>query len=170
MASDTKSLAFNTPKDSTTAQPSNQGTYAKAAAKKIYHSKEQAIALDSIKGITIDDYIDGLEKVIDPNQITFISKISGRRVCIYLSNAEHVEKLSNQVIMIKETALRIRIKPVSQISHIRASLSKPGRSHILSFRRQVYIHQEEEKLIPESTQIVFEDTPHWIYFSTDLTR
>ncbi|OXU16561.1 hypothetical protein TSAR_015767, partial [Trichomalopsis sarcophagae] len=145
-------------------------------------SKEQAIVLNSIEGITIDDYIDDLEKVIDPNQITFISKISGQRVCIYLSNAEHVEKLSNQVIMIKETALRIRrlmeknkrvvisnvsthipneflldylkkigIKPVSQISHIRASLLKPGRSNILSFRRQVYIHQEEEKFIPEST-------------------
>ena len=30
-------------------------------------TKEQAIVLDSIEGISIDDYIDGLEKLIDTN-------------------------------------------------------------------------------------------------------
>ena len=66
--------------------------------------------------------------------------------------------------------VKIGIQAVSQISNIRASLTKLERSHILSFRRQVYVKQEEVHLIPESLQIVYEETPSWIYFSTDSRR
>ncbi|XP_058804786.1 uncharacterized protein LOC131671957 [Phymastichus coffea] len=59
------------------------------------------------------------------------------------------------------------ITPVSGISHIRAGLSKPGRSHILSFRRQIYIKEEEVNLLPESVQLTYDNTTYWIYFSTD---
>ena len=182
MASDTGGLASQeTPRDS---QPNSQQTYANATAKQILPTKEQAIILDSIEGISIDDYVDGLEKIIDLNQIRYISKISGRRVCIYLSNIDLVEKLTNKFVTVKEFKLKIRplmeknkrvvisnvsphipneilqdhfkkmdIQLVSQISQMRASLSKPGRSHILSFRRQVYVKEEDEHRIPESIQI-----------------
>ncbi|OXU19765.1 hypothetical protein TSAR_014209, partial [Trichomalopsis sarcophagae] len=160
--------------------------------------REQAIVLDSIEGLTIDDYIDGLEKVIDLNHVRFISKISGLRVCIYLANTRLVENFANLRITVKNIQLKIRplleqnkrvvishvsphipndiiqdyfkslgIQPMSAISMIKASLSKPGRSHILSFRRQTNIRKEDLHLIPESVKIVYDDTPSWIYFSAD---
>lgn len=61
------------------------------------------------------------------------------------------------------------IIPVSSVQHIKASLSKPGRSHILSHRRQVYIKEKDVTKSPESFQITYEDTPYWIFLSTDST-
>lgn len=61
------------------------------------------------------------------------------------------------------------INPVSSFSDIRASLTKPGRAHILSFRRQVYIKEDDESKLPDSLQILFENTTYWIYLSTDST-
>ena len=64
----------------------------------------------------------------------------------------------------------IGINPVSQIHYIRAGLNKPGRSHILSFRRQVYIKEEEEKTLPDSLKIFHDNTNHYIFLSTDSTQ
>ena len=129
--------------------------------KKFFPQKKQAIIFDSIEGIYIDDCVDGLEKVIDFNKIRYISKISGQRVCIYLSNLDLVEKLTNKFVTVKEIKLKIHplmekkrfvisnvsphipneilqdhfkkmdVQLVSQKSKILASLLKPGRSRIL---------------------------------------
>lgn len=64
--------------------------------------------------------------------------------------------------------LKIRIN--SSMTFLRARISNPGYSHILSFRRQVYIHPDDEKLIPESLQINYEETTYWIYPSTDTLK
>lgn len=61
------------------------------------------------------------------------------------------------------------INPVSGVTDIRASVSKPGRSHIFSFRRQVYIQDEDENKLPDSCQISFKNQLFWIYFTTDST-
>ena len=42
-------------------------------------------------------------------------------------------------------------------------MSSPGYAHILSFRRQIYIHPEDEPKVPESLPIKFEETAYWIY-------
>ncbi|OXU23280.1 hypothetical protein TSAR_003834 [Trichomalopsis sarcophagae] len=52
------------------------------------------------------------------------------------------------------------ITPISNINYIKASTSKPGRSHILSFRCQLYIKEEDENSLPKKTT-------YWIYLSTD---
>ena len=52
----------------------------------------------------------------------------------------------------------------------RAGLTGPGYSHILSFRRQIFIHPDDESKIPESIQINFEDTSYWIFPSTDTIK
>lgn len=62
------------------------------------------------------------------------------------------------------------ITPVYKMYHIKASSSKPGRSHIMSFRRQVYIKEEEQHLLPKSLQIVYEEITHWIYLSTETAH
>ena len=172
----------------------------KSYANVIRPKKDQAIIIDAVDGLTNDDYIDGLELLNAVSNIVSISKISGGRICVFLSNKTWVDKLSGQTIRINGNELPIRplieknkrlvlsnvqthisnellaeglsihgILPVSPIHNIRASLSKPGRSHIQSHRRQVYIKEDTVVPIPESFKIMFEDTTYWIYLSTDST-
>ena len=188
--------------------PSNQETLSqKTTTSQTYANatfvpkKDQAIIVDSVEGCTIDDYLDGIELLMDISNIKFMSKISGGRVCIYLANKSMVNELSNKQVQVQNNTLTIRplleknkrvvisnaspsipneiliqalknkgIGIVSQMHYIRASTSKPGRSHIYSFRRQVYIKEKNEHLLPENLQITFEDTPHWIYLSTESTH
>ena len=76
--------------------------------------------------------------------------------------------IDNQVLI---DVLKSRgITLVSAINEIRAGTAKPGRAHIRSFRRQVYILEGDVALIPESLQISHEGTPYWIYLSTDSTN
>ena len=55
----------------------------------------------------------------------------------------------------------------SQMNYIKARLNKPGRSHILSFRRQFYIKEEDVHLLLESLQVNYDNTTYWVYLSTD---
>ena len=54
----------------------------------------------------------------------------------------------------------VEVNPVSPISNLRASIVKPGRSHILSFRKQFYINEEDQKLLPQLLEINFEETTY----------
>ena len=197
MASDYRGPALNT-LTQVNSQNSTMKTYAGAIATR--PRKEQAVIIESLEGYTNDDYIDGLEKLVQPTDIRFMSKISGARVCVFLANEKLVEHLTNKTVQVKDSLLKIRpfieknkrvvisnvnpiipdevvlnalknkgIIPVSSIHGIKASLTKPGRAHILSFRRQVYIKEQDEKMLPESLEIFFEDTKYWIYLSTNST-
>lgn len=174
---------------------STQSTYSSIVSAP---SKDQAIILDSIEGCTIDDYLDGIEKITDLTNVRFISKISGNRVCIYLNSANLVNKLVSEKVIVNLNVLSIRpyieknkrivisnvsphiphevisqslaskgISIVSQIHHMKASSSKPGRAHIMSFRRQAYIKEEDVHLLPDSLQIIHDETTHWIFLSTE---
>lgn len=163
--------------------------------------RKQAIILDSIEGLTIDDYVDGLEELINVNEIRFLSKIANSRVCVYLTGLSTVENIENKSITVKNHTLIIRpyisrnkrvvisnvsptiphediiralnvrgITPVSTMTYIRAGTVKPGRSHIMSFRRQIFIKEEDESLLPGTIQMIDDDIPSWIYLSTDSTN
>lgn len=175
-----------------------QSSYANVASTAPTPSKDQAIILDSIEGCTIDDYLDGIEKITELSNVRFISKISGNRVCIYLNSSDLVNKLVSKKVVVNQNVLSIRpymeknkrvvisnvspyiphhviinslaskgISIVSQMYHIKASSSKAGRAHIMSFRRQVYIKEEDEHLLPESLQVIHDETTHWIFLSTE---
>lgn len=60
------------------------------------------------EGITDDDYLDGLEKLTEIRNVKYISKISGKRVIIYLKNKELVQQLKNKVMKVKEFSLQIK--------------------------------------------------------------
>lgn len=62
---------------------------------------------------------------------------------------------------------KIHVKTSSAISFIRAGISEPGFAHIMSFRRQVYVHPDEVNKLPESLKIEYDNTTYWIYLSTD---
>lgn len=186
--------------------PQNQSTTQSTVNKKTYANimspkKEEAIIIDSMEGLSNDDYLDGLESLISIENVRFVSKISGKRVCIFLNSKSLVEQLNGQKIKVKEHTVSIRplieknkrvvisnvypmiphelildllknsgINPVSPMQHIRAGLNKQGRSHVLSFRRQIYIKEEDVPLIPETLKVVYDNTPYWVYLSTESTN
>ena len=82
---------------------------------------------------------------------------------LVLSNIQ--THIPNEIL--SEALISHGIIPATPIQNIRASLSKPGRSHIQSHRRQVYI-KETNTPIPDSFKITYEDTVYWIYI-TDST-
>jgi len=59
------------------------------------------------------------------------------------------------------------VKTASSVQFLRAGLTDPNFSHILSFRRQVYINPDDEDKLPEYFQIVLDDVPHRIFVSCD---
>lgn len=173
-------------------------TYAYATANYTFPKKDQAIVVEWKDGIPIQEYASALVKLVDSTSIRFISRISNKRICIFLSNKILVQELSTKKLKIRSFELEIRplimshkrviisnVCPIiphetitgelerrgiivtSSISFLRAGMSDPGFSHILSFRRQVYIKPEDAERLPESLQIEFEDTKYWIYLSTD---
>ena len=71
--------------------------------------------------------------------------------------------------VIEEHLSNIGITPVSRINPIRAGISEPGFTHILSFRRQMFIQPTNLNKLPSSLQIMFEDTNYWVYLTTDTT-
>ena len=68
---------------------------------------------------------------------------------------------------IKSELKRISVQTTSEVTFLRAGMSEPWFPHILSFRRQVYVHPDSVSKIPESLQINFEDTVYWIYLTTN---
>lgn len=75
-----------------------------------YPTREQAIVLDAVEGLTISEYTVAVGKLIEPNNIRFVSRISHGRICLYLSSKELVEKLTetNTKVNIGTHSLPIR--------------------------------------------------------------
>ncbi|KAJ8685430.1 hypothetical protein QAD02_021223 [Eretmocerus hayati] len=145
-------------------EPQMKMSYASTTELSTLPKKDQAIIIEAIEGLTLDDYVDGLEDLIDFANVGFMSKISGSPVCVFLSSKQGVERLKNETVIVKDRALTIKpllsIRIVSNITNIRASLSKPGRAHIGSLRRQFYIKEEDEKNLPENLHISFDNSTH----------
>ncbi|KAJ8687368.1 hypothetical protein QAD02_023162 [Eretmocerus hayati] len=147
-----------------------QPTFAKVFSNSTRPKRQYAIVIESKEGLTHDDYLDGLEKLIDLDQVKSISKISGNRVCLYLESKTLVDSLKNENVRIVVNALKnLGIRLLSSMKTFRASLSKPGRSHIVSFRRQFYIGEKDENKLPETLQLTHEDVTYWTYLTTDPT-
>ena len=69
--------------------------------------------------------------------------------------------------LIEQYLLEYGVKPTSTITCIRAGISEPGFSHILSFRRQLFISPNDYDKLPPSIPITYEGTNYWIYLSSD---
>ena len=178
-------------------------SYVAATVRDQFPKKDQAIVIESISDIPIDEYIQEIGKLVSPNNIRFVSRVSGNRVCMYLDSKQTVEDLTSKhsSIVIKDNTLELRplitkfkrlilsnvcpiiphyvltdelqkrnIRTNSSMTFMRAGMSSPGYAHILSFRRQIYIHPEDESKVPESLPIKFEETTYWIYPSTDTIK
>lgn len=73
--------------------------------------------------------------------------------------------IPHEIIIAK--LMEIGITPKSQMTFIRAGINEPGYSHIMSFRRQIYINPTDVEKLPGVLQINFDSTLYNIYVSTE---
>lgn len=112
---------------------------------------------------TADNLIDTHKHIVINNQRLPIRPLLSRNKRVILSNVS--PHIPHEVI--EEYLQKLNVKKTSPISYLRAGIPQLGGSHIMSFRRQVYIPPEDVNKLPESIQINHEDTQYWIYISTD---
>lgn len=112
----------------------------------------------------VEEMVNKYPKILIKNVSLEIRPLLTKNKRVIISNVCPV--IPNYVI--EEKLLQIGITPMSSITHIRAGISAPGFSHILSFRRQMYVQAEDFDKLPESLQIQYEGTNYWLYFSSDI--
>ena len=93
------------------AEKTTQRSYSNVIQKDNFPTKEQAIVLVSIEGSTFKNYTHTIEKLVDPNNIRFVSRISKNRICMYLSSTEIVNRLTENKtrVNIGNSVLEIRL-------------------------------------------------------------
>lgn len=73
-------------------------------------TKENATVIDAIEGLTVQDYAEAIGNLIDPMNITHISRISKNRVCLYFKSKQIAQqfvdkhpkiKIQNQIIDVR---------------------------------------------------------------------
>jgi hypothetical protein len=75
-----------------------------------FPKKDQAIILSVDDNLKLGDYVTSISEIVEPKNITFASRISNNRVCIYLSSSQLAESLARQhkTIVIKGINISIR--------------------------------------------------------------
>lgn len=140
---------------------------------------ETLISLDNVRAIS---KLSSGRVCIYVNSRSLVDELKNKKVSVknqllelkpYISDNKRVV-ISNVHPFIPDEiiidALKIHdIKILSHITPLRAGLVKPGRAHILSFRRQFYIRDEDERKLPDSLQIHYDNTAYWTFLSTDST-
>lgn len=109
--------------------------------------------LASRKQIKIRDRVLDIKPFAQKNKRVVISNVYPM-----ITNEAIIQALSKQGVTL-----------TSGITNIRAGINETGYTHLLSFRRQTYIKPEDEDRIPESLQVTYNETSHWIYLTTDTT-
>lgn len=176
-------------------------TAAKTIPKLNFPKKEQAIVFHAEENLKLFDYVKAIGDIIGSKNITFASRISNNRICIYLISTELVNQLiqTHSIIQIGDTELNVRrlISPTkrivisnvspfiphevveetvkalgmqlaSPVSFLKAGIPGEEYSHILSFRRQVYIFTNTENFeLQTSIVIPFQGNEYRIFLSSD---
>uniref|UniRef100_A0A2S2QA68 Transposon TX1 uncharacterized protein n=1 Tax=Sipha flava TaxID=143950 RepID=A0A2S2QA68_9HEMI len=88
----------------------NSINFASAVAMEKTPSREQALVFNSIDGIPQKEYILAIGKIVSPKNITFISRISNNRFCVFLSSKQILDNLmqTTQSININDQNIPIR--------------------------------------------------------------
>ncbi|CAB0044271.1 unnamed protein product [Trichogramma brassicae] len=83
-------------------------TYSQMTQHFRYPTREEAIVLDSISGISVHSYTLASGSLIQPKNVRFVSRISMNRVCLYLSDKSHVLELSGKAVEVEGHRLIVR--------------------------------------------------------------
>lgn len=165
-----------------------------------YPKKEQAIVLGVVDDLKLMDYVIAVGNIVGPRNITFASRISNNRICIYLANTQLVDAIvtEHSIITIQDREVSVRkfitparriiisnvcptiphnlvesvlrgigLQLASSVSFMRAGIPGDEYSHILSFRRQVYVNPNSNMELPSSVVIKHDETNYRLYLSFD---
>ncbi|VVC44108.1 Zinc finger, CCHC-type [Cinara cedri] len=148
---------------STNPQPKSNvlKTFAETTANSLFPKKDQAIVFNTIEDVPQIEYIKAFSLITSPKNIKFASRISNNRIII--SNVQPI--IPHDIITNAITNIPIRI--LSPITFMEADFGNEEYDHIGSFRRQLYIHPEDNEKMPSSILIKFDHTDYWIFFSDD---
>ena len=75
-------------------------------------TKDQAIILESINGLKVEDYAVAVGNLIEPINIRYFSRLSRGRVCLYLSSKTIAEKLTDKPEFVNIKNDKLQIKPL----------------------------------------------------------
>ncbi|CAG9812866.1 unnamed protein product [Phaedon cochleariae] len=173
----------------------------KTTPKPSFPKKDQAIVMHADDNLKLFDYVKAIGDIASPKHISFASRISNNRICIYLDTSKLVDDLikSHSFVTINNNAINIRrlvsptkriiisnISPyiphdlvedaikslglqiTSPVSFLRAGIPGDEYSHILSFRRQVYVLPTSDNFeLQTSLTIPFDGNENRIFLSTD---
>ena len=100
-------------------QTNNTKTFAETTANIQFPKKDQAIVFNSIEDVPQIEYIKAFSQLTSPTNITFASRISNNRFCIYFANKNIVEQIISQqshiVINNSKITFRRLINPAKRI-------------------------------------------------------
>lgn len=165
-------------------------------------SRDQAIILNVVDELSLCDYLLSLADIVGPKNITFASRISNNRICVFLTSKLLVDRIlqerssinvkgheigirrlitpAQRIIIsnvcpsvppeILENALKSAgLKLVSPVNYLRAGVPNDILSHVISFRRHVYITppEDNEPDLPNSLVITHNNTSFRIFLTTD---
>ena len=91
-------------------QISNVPSFASKTAAEHLPKRELAIVFNTIENIPQIEYLIALSKIISPKHITYASRVSNGRFCVYLSNKDIIDKLlsNHHNITINNQTINIR--------------------------------------------------------------
>ena len=89
-----------------------KSSYSQAAQQRAFPTREQAIVLDSVNGISVQEYVIQIGKIIGPKNIRFVSRISNNRVILYLNSKDTVDKLTDKKTKVNIGSNILEIRPL----------------------------------------------------------
>ncbi|KAJ8672857.1 hypothetical protein QAD02_004117 [Eretmocerus hayati] len=114
MASPSESLAASASSSPNTVQTTS---YATAASLKPRPRKDQAVLIEYIQGYSPDDYLDGIEKLVNENDIAYISKITENRVCVFFNNSDIAASLVMEKVQVADHFLDMKAQACALVSN-----------------------------------------------------
>lgn len=181
-------------------QSTNTPSFASKVSSEQLPKRELAIVFNTIENIPQIEYLIALSKLISPKDITYASRVSNGRFCVYLSNKNTIDNLldNHQNITVNNQIINIRrlINPakklilsnvcptipnsiiesslnyagftlVSPIIKLRAGFNIEGFTHIMSFKRQIFVKPDDFENKPTSIIINHEDIAYRIFINDD---
>lgn len=182
-------------------QTTNTPSFASKVASEQLPKRELAIVFNTIENIPQIEYLIALSKLISPKDITYASRVSNGRFCVYLANKNTIDNLleNHQNIIVNNQIINIRrlINPakklilsnvcptipnsiiesslnnagftlVSPIIKLRAGFNIEGFTHIMSFKRQIFVKPDDFENKPTSIIINHEDIAYRIFINDDM--
>lgn len=111
----------------------------------------------------VDRLVDKNTKINIGNKLLGVRPLITKTKRIIISNVQPCVPCS----VIESELKKLDIVPVSPITTMRAGIYLPEMSHILSFRKQMYIKPDDFPKIPNNMQITHENVNYWIYLSAE---